>query len=102
MTFVATFAVQDVPAVIGDILISGPERQERATTLPVIGHATRVFPPGSGWSITDLCQKVTIVAPNCAIAWAGSKLAASIVIKNLIALQRRGQLDYETIESPMT
>lgn len=99
MTFVATFAVHDVPAVIGDILISGPERREGVTTLPVIGPATRVFPKGSGWSIVDLRQKVTIVAPHCAIGWAGSRVAASVVIKDLIELGSRGELVYETIES---
>lgn len=83
MTIVSAFNVGVSPVVVGDLLLSGPERSEQSTGIPVVGDITQVFPVGSGWSIVGLRQKVNLVAPNCVIAWAGSQLGASIVIKEL-------------------
>lgn len=86
MTIVAALSIQQVPMVIGDLLISGPEASGRTVVVPIAGEVTNVFPTGSGWSITGLRQKVNIIAPNCALGWAGSQLAASQIVKELIAM----------------
>ncbi len=83
MTIVSAFNVGKNPVVVGDLLLSGPERSEQSMGIPVVGDITQVFPVGSGWSIVGLRQKVNLVAPNCVIAWADSQLGASIVIKEL-------------------
>jgi hypothetical protein len=83
MTLISAFKIGVCPVVVGDLLLSGPERLEGETSIPVIGNITRVFPQGSGWSIVGLRQKVNLIAENCVVAWSDSQLAATIIIKEL-------------------
>ena len=86
MTLISAYNIGMSPVVIGDLLLSGPEQLEKEVEIPVIGDVRRIFPKGSGWSIVGLRQKVNLVADNCVVAWAGSMLAATIVINELRAL----------------
>jgi hypothetical protein len=96
MTLVAGFVSGSRPFIVGDLLISGPER-EKDTHIPTAGSVERVFPRGSGFSIVGLKQKVAIVSDHCVIAWAGSQLGAAQVINELRARARHRRLDYESV-----
>ena len=85
VTIAAAFQLENLPILFGDLLISGPERLDKIPTLPITGQVTRVFPAGSGWSITGMRQKVNLIAPNCVIGWAGSQLGATAIAKDLQA-----------------
>ena len=83
MTLIAAFTVGNTPVLIGDIAISAPET-EQYIHIPTVGMSTEVFPEGSGWTITDVRQKIAIIGSNIMIAMAGSFVAGRTVIKELI------------------
>lgn len=98
MTAIACYIVEGVPAIMGDLLISGPEILNRKVSLPTIGAVENFFPEGSGWTITGSAQKVVIVSEECGLAWAGSQLAARIVLKELAQFEQGRRLTKELID----
>ena len=85
MTAVARLSINQHPLLIGDLVLSGEERDKGSIIrLPTVGPHTRVFPAGSGFTITGLRQKIALVRDNIAIAWAGNRVAAATIIKELI------------------
>jgi len=82
MTLVVALMINNLPAILGDVLISGYEL-EQPLSIPTIGDIYKIFPEGTGWSITDLQQKVNIIDNNLIIGWAGSPLAARVIVSEL-------------------
>jgi hypothetical protein len=97
VTLVVGFALHYRPILIGDLLLSAPERGGESVWLPMSGFSERIFPPGSGYVVEGLRQKVAIVSANCAVAWADSGIAARHIIKALRARARETTLTYEKI-----
>ena len=89
MTIIATFAVNQYPVLLGDLLISGNEELNSSTNLPIIGDIRKVFPKGSGFVPTSLRQKIAIVNDNLCLGWSGRSLSAQIIIKELFKEARR-------------
>ncbi|WP_157572494.1 hypothetical protein [Nevskia soli] len=98
MTIIAAYTVEGCPILIGDLLISGIERIDRKHSVPMIGGVENIFPAGSGWSIIGLRQKIEILNATTAIAWAGSYIAARIVIKELKLLASENKLSFSKIK----
>lgn len=92
MTAIAIFTVAGCPVLLGDLIVSGPEEPSRTVGIPTIGRVTNFFPKGSGWTITGLAQKVTIISDECAIAWAGSHLGARVAIDKMRERAKSGQI----------
>lgn len=82
MTAIVAFFANELPIVIGDILLSGPERSTDVN-IPTIGDTSLVFPAGSGYAITGIAQKVAVLSPDLVVAWAGHAVAARTVISEL-------------------
>lgn len=97
MTAIAVFSVSDCPVLFGDLATSGIEVRGRTATIPTIGRVTNFFPEGSGWTITGLAQKVTIIADECAVVWAGSHLGAKIAIDKLHDYAQVGRITRSTV-----
>lgn len=87
MTLVARFTVSGFPLLIGDLLVSSPP-SGRSITIPTVGDPACLFPPGSEFVPSGLCQKVVVLGDNLAIGWAGSQLAARIVLTELAERSR--------------
>lgn len=83
---------------LGDLLISGPERTDAVPSIPSAGAVTNVFPLGSGFSIRGLKQKIHILSSDCAIAWAGTEIYAKAAMKDLRKLANSNGLNLATIQ----
>src|SRR5450755_1224506 len=83
MTLIAAVYMNRNPAVLGDLIISGPELPGRTARIPAVGDATNVFPAGSEYAILGLKQKVVLLADNCVVAWAGTEIVARMTIRQL-------------------
>lgn len=83
MTLIAAFAHRNFPLLVGDLAVSNNESGRTAIHVPTTGRITSVFPEGSGYTIVGLRQKIAIISPNCAIAFAGSMLMAAHVTREL-------------------
>lgn len=101
MTVIAAFQFPDYPMVMSDMLLSGPERPDTNTSLPVVGDVRNVFPEGSGWTITGVVQKMAIIADNCVVVWAGSRLGAQAAIRSLKELAQAAPLNSEIVREFM-
>lgn len=99
MTIVAAFLVGGIPIVMGDMLISGPERTNAEISVPTVGEVTEVFPSGSGYSIVGMQQKVFILSADLAVAWAGNVMGARTLITELSGLVRAGQMTVASLNS---
>src|SRR5258708_5095883 len=69
---------------MGDVLLSGDEEVGRSPNIPTVGDTNSVYPEGSGWVISGLKQKISIVGANLLVGWAGGRSIAQTTIKELI------------------
>lgn len=99
MTLIAGFTVNNAPILIGDILISGKEYQQPPVKIPTVGDVSEVFPGGSGFTVVGTRQKICIISDNLAIGWAGSYVAAKVIIQDLIRKSKATSFTCEYIES---
>ncbi len=84
MTVIATFSINACPILMGDLLISGDESPQSSLNVPTIGDIDQIFPQGSGYLPTSLNQKLSIMNDNLAIAWAGTKISANVIFRQLL------------------
>jgi hypothetical protein len=82
MTLISTFSVGGFPILFGDLLITGPISEPRTIAVPALGEVQDFFGE-SGWTISNLRQKVNLISDYCAIAWAGSYVGAKLAITEL-------------------
>lgn len=90
MTAVMRLTVNNWPIILGDLLLSGPERPGRRTMIPSTEYVDqeeliKILPRGTGDIPVGLSQKITIISDNLVIGWAGSHIAAKHVIRDLYA-----------------
>ena len=85
MTLVARFEVSNSPVLMGDLLISGPEKPGAAPLkLPTVDDITEIYPEDWEWDRPiGLNQKIAIISDRLAVGWAGSVVSASVAIKQL-------------------
>jgi len=95
MTLVVALTINELPVLIGDVVLSGAEL-DRAISIPTIGDVSQIFPEGSGWTITELRQKINIIDRNLVIGWTGSYVAAKTIISEL---KRKSELELFTRKS---
>ena len=82
MTLVATIMGDGLPVMIGDILVSGKGGSEDATFhVPTIGEISTA---GTGLKPTNLYQKLCVINDSLAIGWAGNRVAATTVVRQLL------------------
>lgn len=101
MTAIFGFAPRNVPVLIGDVLISGPERSDQEVLVPTIGEISDIFPRGSGYTITGLSQKIAILSENAVVAWSGRRIVATVAIRELKEIAESGRLTPETFHKFM-
>ncbi|PKO26992.1 MAG: hypothetical protein CVU32_03100 [Betaproteobacteria bacterium HGW-Betaproteobacteria-5] len=93
MTLIAAFSTQNCPVLFGDLLLTGEATQnnKRNIAVPALGNVGDFF-GNSDWAITGLAQKVVLISPSCAIAWAGSWIGAKSLIFDLREMSQREAL----------
>lgn len=97
MTAVARLTINNFPVLIGDLLMSNEELDKKVIHLPTVGPHTMVFPTGSGFTISGLRQKLTVIGDNLTVGWAGNRLAAKTIVKELIEINRSSPFTLETL-----
>jgi hypothetical protein len=97
MTLVVRLAISDYPLLLGDVLVSGPETAGSSLVVPTVGAMTNVFPEGSGYVPTDLRQKLAVLGDNLVLGWAGSRIAAKVVTRELLDLNSRRSLTLDSL-----
>jgi hypothetical protein len=98
MTAVARFSINNkYPIILGDLLLSGYEQIGSRPKLPTIEDVFDIFPEGSGFVPSGLSQKISVVADNLVIGWAGSYIAAKTVIRDIYNESKIKQFTKESI-----
>ena len=98
MTLVAAYGIEHFAILFGDLLCTGTQSKGRtgAIHIPTQGDVTDFFGE-SDWGIIGLRQKVNIVSPNCALAWAGEWLGARMAIGGLRRIASTEQIGCRTL-----
>ena len=98
MTIIAAFGINGCPIVFGDLLVTGPASAKggKKVSVPAVGYVHEFF-GASGWTVTGLHQKVTIISDNCVLAWAGSLIGARNAISELKTIAKRKTLTCEDV-----
>jgi len=99
MTLIAAFSCEGVPIILGDVVVSGPERTGATVGVPTVDELTNVFPAGSSYSITGTCQKVAVLSDDLVVAWAGNVIAAKTLIEELRARLRAGRMTLDSLNA---
>jgi len=99
MTLVANFNVKNWPVLVGDIMISVPAhgRKTKPFNIPTHANVNARLPPASKYIVSELVQKVNILSPRLALAWAGTAFRASSVFRNV--LERNQAPTFHDVES---
>lgn len=79
MTIIVSYQRKNFVFLVGDLLLSGLER-EYPIRLPTRFHADQPTPPQH---LIGLCQKLVCVNDNLAVAWAGSKIVAQHLVRRI-------------------
>jgi hypothetical protein len=82
MTLIVSFESQQVPFLLGDLLLTSKTASILAST-PLVRQPSK--PDGKPDTKHFLCQKVTIIHPHVCLAWADSFLHAAYLANNLRA-----------------
>lgn len=97
MTIIAAYAIRKFPVLLGDLLLTGKnDPSARNVAVPAQGEVQEFF-GSSGWGISGLSQKVTIIGDNCVVAWADTWLGAKVAISRLRELACSSTLTCEAI-----
>ena len=85
MTLVASYSVDNWPVVVGDIMLSNrpPQGELRAFNIPTHDNVNELALPATGRIVSSLVQKLTVLTPKLAVAWAGSPLCAAGIFKDV-------------------
>lgn len=67
--------------------------------VPTVGPHTIAFPRGSGFTISGLRQKLALIGDNLAVGWAGHRVAAQTVVKEMIEQNRYTPFTLSTLVS---
>lgn len=85
MTLAAAYKIGRTPALLSDVLVSGPARGKGHIPIPTRVDLNEPLPTDWLVEVTGLYRKSLVVADNLAVAVAGSGLGAALVVRTLAA-----------------
>jgi hypothetical protein len=94
MTMIATFAVEKIPVIMGDLLLSSLYN-DKLIQIPTVGDTSNF--ESKGCKISGLRQKVHIINDHLALAWAGSAIGCKMVIRELTEETRKHHFTYDDL-----
>ena len=97
MTVVAAFRTCGTPILVGDLLITADANNEENSFLPTSPAAAASLPKDICARIAGTRKKVHLFGGSVAIAWSGSWLAASSVLKALKDFSNGSEVDSNTL-----
>lgn len=82
MTLIAAFTVNNIPVILGDIMISTPVHGgEVEISMPSVGDINKFISSHTELRVVGLIQKVNLVSEQVCIAWSGSFVHARLFLK---------------------
>jgi hypothetical protein len=95
MTLVANFSAYGTPILVGDIMVRSPTSTMKAApfNIPTSENVNALLPLMSNWLVSSLVQKVSLLTPRLAIAWAGSRHDANSIFHDILERSRSPTLD---------
>jgi hypothetical protein len=82
MTVIVGLLINDVPALLGDVLITAPRPSDKQAPTPTLENANSYFEPHYA-HVPRLRQKVNILNDKVIVAWAGSPLHARALLREM-------------------
>lgn len=89
MTVIAGLLLNNVPALLGDVLVTAPGPSDKELSTPTAGNVNTFFELQYA-HVPALRQKVNILSDKVMVAWAGSYLHARALVREMKAELDRG------------
>lgn len=90
MTAVAAISPSGYPAFVGDLLLSAETPVTVQKSIPTVGNISEKLK--ATYHVTGLRQKIVLVSSEVVLGWAGSMIAARMVINDLRQLVTRRKM----------
>lgn len=97
MTVIAGFTIEGHPMLVGDLLISGPNPSGNNVQIPTVGETSQYY-DGLECTVLRLEQKIVVIGDNLIISWAGSRIAALTVLRDLVEYGKHSEITYEFLK----
>jgi hypothetical protein len=82
MTLIAAFTVNNIPVILGDIMISNPVHGgDVEISMPSVSDVNKLISSQTRLRVVGLTQKVNLVSGQVCIAWSGSFVHARLFLK---------------------
>lgn len=82
MTLIASFVVNNIPVILGDVMISNPVHGgDVEISMPSVGNVNKLISSHTELRVVGLIQKVNLVSEQVCIAWSGSFVHARLFLK---------------------
>src|SRR5215211_6739040 len=91
MTLIAKLSINNVPLLLGDVLLSSESRTGLRANLPLVGDINKVIADRGFAFEVSFAQKVNILGDRLAVAWCGPAMQAEREIRALSAICGRGR-----------
>ena len=97
MTLVASILGKGLPVLLGDLLISREgEVADSVISVPSVGE---ISASAFGYTAVQLRQKLCIINDGLAVGWAGSRTAATTVIRDLLSAAKGQEFSKTDLEN---
>lgn len=97
MTVVAAFRTSGIPLLVGDLLVTANANGGKKSFLPTAPGAAAALPDEIQVRVDGTRKKVHVFGGQLAVAWSGSFLAASSILRSLKAFAETTPVDQETL-----
>jgi len=85
MTLIAGFFKEECPILMGDLLLSTTDTSDKEIVFPTIGRISNKHFSKREYRPSSFCQKVNLLSPKLAIAWAGEKSYAESFMREVMS-----------------
>lgn len=107
MTLIAAFKINEIPFLVGDFLVTNPldsinpsDEEIPNAHIPTIpaNYLDKLFPDEWGWlKVTGVRRKICNINPNLVIAWAGSVIGSTRVVREMSTYFKNRKCNRQTL-----
>jgi uncharacterized Fe-S cluster-containing radical SAM superfamily enzyme len=98
MTLIAQFAVDQIPIMVGDLLITADGAGDQPGHLPLYPNINQRLDRHADFSVVRMAQKLNFLSDQLIVAWSGNYDRARLALSALELLSNDPRLTLQMIE----
>ncbi len=94
MTLIARITIDGIPVYIGDLLLSSERKPDKEIHIPAATDINKFISSSKGRFIAGLTPKLNILSHRLIMGWAGSRMQARSLMKDIRALEGMSKFNW--------